>query len=543
MSSGWLAWEHGFFLYLWKGARRIILLDESANNHHFVHTTQRLFFFVKGQYQTELSRQRVDYTTQKQTFSTHCRETDRTGTMQRRIKRKGAANESSSQSRTTRGGTSKSRALFQNRFHIAVVTVVSTALFMTWTLHTSADSEGQFLRKQLPSLNGNPPGTCIADPSQLPPSWRAPEGLVSEESGRPWTTEEQELAYEAIDKGLDEIINFYDHISEKRIINLGVDGVNSLIDEVYASENLPAFHQKALLASSKIIKISTQKYAASETYKEGCTRTYNQMKFCAYADYLARRLPEDEELHRLRDTLVKRTNAMFRACKDIDGVLGYLGHENDFLTELANKDAHRDLVFRWVLAAIALVDAMTVPELEMPPGSDEFVAGVWEYFKDYKLPYARDNERGMRDHVTFDVAYTATHIAYIPTGYGRHAQLVEDAPYLFKYTRENFYAVLDRGVLDLVSEFVDILRQYGCTEENDVQVRHGSRYLLNLYKESGHSWMKRRESFDRKKISDYMLIHKPWTGISGVEPRQVEPMVPGSYGHAFTEALERAAAA
>lgn len=96
---------------------------------------------------------------------------------------------------------------------------------------------------------------------------------------------------------------------------------------------------------------------------------------------------------------------------------------------------------------------------------------------------------------------------------------------------------MEYGMLDLVAEFIDIFRQYGCTEANDYQLRHGTRFVLSLYKKAGRSWI----AHGKSDTSDYNNIHKPWTGISGVEPRMFEPVVPGSYGYAFQQAMAKAA--
>src|SRR5947207_15923583 len=88
----------------------------------------------------------------------------------------------------------------------------------------------------------------------------------------------------------------------------------------------------------------------------------------------------------------------------------------------------------------------------------------------------------------------------------------------------------ETGEVDLVAEFVDLFRQYGCTERNDLQVRDGARYLLRLFHAAGGRWMAHREPYEEKDISEYDLIHKPWTGMSGLRPRIPESPEPGTYG-------------
>jgi hypothetical protein len=128
------------------------------------------------------------------------------------------------------------------------------------------------------------------------------------------------------------------------------------------------------------------------------------------------------------------------------------------------------------------------------------------------------------------VMWREHHIAYIPTGYGRYPIYIANAPYLYNFLRENFYAVLEMGELDLVAEFVDLFRQYGCTEQNDLQVRDGTRYLLKLFHTAGDHWMAYRGPHEPVKTTDYDTVHKAWTGMAGVRVRVPEPAEPGTYG-------------
>jgi len=90
---------------------------------------------------------------------------------------------------------------------------------------------------------------------------------------------------------------------------------------------------------------------------------------------------------------------------------------------------------------------------------------------------------------------------------------------------------------DLFSEFIDILRQCGCTEDNDVQVRYGTRVVLASFIKGGYQWMN-----DKNQDSDYSKIHVPWTATPAVRKRIFDPVVPGSIGYAFEKALHTGSA-
>ena len=187
--------------------------------------------------------------------------------------------------------------------------------------------------------------------------------------------------------------------------------------------------------------------------------------------------------------------------------------------------------------SIEFIDAQTVPSLDLPQGLRAFPQKVWQSLENYPLVGAHEYPDGAANKTFYETAYLATHMAYIPTGYGRYALYVEDSPNLYSFLRENFYPVLDLGELDLVAEFADLFRQYGCSEENDLQLRDATRYLLSLFHAAGDRWMAHREPDETAVISDYDTVHKAWTGIGGVRARIPETPQPGNYGSVVREWL------
>jgi hypothetical protein len=178
-----------------------------------------------------------------------------------------------------------------------------------------------------------------------------------------------------------------------------------------------------------------------------------------------------------------------------------------------------------------------VPGLEVPRGAGDLVSEVWGFLRRYPFPDAGACPGGFHDDIFYDTAYLATHVGYVPTGCGRHRLRVEEAPGLYGFIRGNFYAVLELGELDLFAEFVDLLRQYGCTALDDFQVRAGTRWLLERYHAAGDRWMGHRDGGTESSLDAYTLIHKPWTGAGGVRERRLEPVTPGTYGWAFRRFL------
>ncbi len=404
------------------------------------------------------------------------------------------------------------------------------------------------LRRQ--ELISNPPSMCINDPLLMPRSWRGDiyEEEIFHDSGEPWSKEEQIECDEAANRGLDELIGFFQNASDKRIEKLGVDAVNSLVDYVVgSSRQAPKFHKKVLKEAIRVLKITSRKYVRLEVDPEDyeyCDNdeAYRMMKLLGYAHDLSNYLSPkiDEELKLVRSKLLDNLQNTIFACGDLGNLLG----DKYWREKIEDKSLDSGEVYVWNLSSIALAHCLTIPELSMPAETGEFVVKVWRYFYDYEIPsYAdfeeeRDNRSATGSWV--DMAYLATHVAYIPTGYGRHYQYLKESPHLYHFCRENFYAAMQEGGHDLAAEFVDMLKIYGCTEENDIQVRHGVRYIMSLYKDAGNSFINHHEEGER--VNDYNLVHKPWTGIAAVwhydRKLSFEPEVPGSYGNTFRKAIQ-----
>ncbi len=95
-----------------------------------------------------------------------------------------------------------------------------------------------------------------------------------------------------------------------------------------------------------------------------------------------------------------------------------------------------------------------------------------------------------------------------------------------------WFAEAPLGELDLVAEFVDSLKQYGCTEANDLQVRDGTRYLMRLFHADGDSWLAHTENRLSAAASNTNsddhdeTMHKVWTAMLSIRPRTPSPIEP-----------------
>jgi hypothetical protein len=62
---------------------------------------------------------------------------------------------------------------------------------------------------------------------------------------------------------------------------------------------------------------------------------------------------------------------------------------------------------------------------------------------------------------------------------------------------------------------------------------------MQLFQSAGDSWMHHREPDDEEEVSDYHLVHKAWTGISGVRSRIPDEPLVGTYGAIVRNWLEQ----
>ena len=363
-------------------------------------------------------------------------------------------------------------------------------------------------------------GSCVLDLTHMPPNWRpgASAAKRAQLSQEPWNAAETADSARAVERGLDEMIAFF-RGKPWRVLQLGDDAIESFLDVAHAAGQQPALQRRARAQAALMLELCARPWVKRDVKSIRATDFETLITLTIYAHQL---LHDDSAVTK---ALAERCN---RALSSAGSLRQATGVNIETLNATQPVDVNR--AYDLVMWCITLIEAQTVPDLELRDEARKFALVVWPYVAAYPLKNARD----LTAYPTFyNLAYLATHIGYIPTGYGRHGLYVEDAPQLYRFLRENFYSVLGIGELDLLAEFVDLLRQFGCSEDNDLQVRDGTRYLLSLYHSAGESWMAHREPNEHRHSSDYDLLHKPWTGISGVRRRIAEPPSEGTYGNVF----------
>jgi hypothetical protein len=356
---------------------------------------------------------------------------------------------------------------------------------------------------------------CVSDRAQMPERWRAPAELQKSLNPAAWSQSEAKDARNAVASAADEMIGFFKR-KPQAVQNIWDDSVEALIQLTYASANDPKRDAVIRDAARDNLTALISPYLDHDPDRATC-------------DEFEALLPLAILAHRLyppRDTrtkaITRRTNVAYRSCGTLREATGIA-----YGRILANKDAGSEdveILFDLHLWSLWLIEAQLYPDIALPAQARTFGMRVWRYFKAYRLPNANAFEDGARDEEFNAIADLATHIAHIPTGVHRFPLYVHDSPELYRFHRENFYPVMQSGDMDLFASLMDTLRQYGCTPENDVQVRDGTRYLLKVFHDNNDKWTRKRTN------SDYDRIHAPWTAALGLRERRPDEPRPGTYG-------------
>ena len=366
---------------------------------------------------------------------------------------------------------------------------------------------------------------CLNSLKQLPAAWRPSARLMQTLDNSSWTQVEQEDTHGAVWSGLEEMITYQD-VNPASVNNLWDNSVEAYIDVAYAANHQPKLRDRALDIAIKHFDMLWAPYETDKRTLTQCAEASTALTLLVYAHNLSERRPDNRKLITQTKRLVQRSNQSLRQCGSLSKVMTY-----EYTQIISKPNAPNAEVYDMVMWSIIFIDALRIKGLKLPSDTRAFVSTLWRYLATYPMPDAITFKKGANDTTFYDLAYLVTHVGYIPTGYGRHQLKRSHGEWLYRFIRANFYAVMEMGELDLTAEFVDLIRQYGCTETNDRQVRDGSRHLMKLYKTADQKWMNHRESYESKSSNPYDLMHKPWTAMAGLRTRQFEPNLRSSYGH------------
>lgn len=357
---------------------------------------------------------------------------------------------------------------------------------------------------------------CVLDPAEMPESWRPSGEVAAALSQAPWSAADDAVVTNAMAVGIEEMIaHFAAHPAA--VPDLWEDSIAAILEAKYASANAPELDARIAEGGYRNLDLLIEPYLTTPTPAMTCPDYERVLPLTLYASASATRAEATIKL-------VELSNAAYAACGSLNGVLGV-----EFPAVLSSPTVNDDITFDLVIWSLLFIEAELVPGLTLPQEMKDFSPALWSFLETYPIKNASEYEEGAEDDDFIEAAYLATHIAYIPTGNHRFPIYVEDSPALYRFHRENLYPVMEMGELDLIAEFVDSLRQYGCTAENDLQVRDGTRYMLGLFDAAGGSWLGHLEEGEVGP-DDYDLIHKAWTAVLGIRPRNIAEPADATYG-------------
>ncbi len=361
----------------------------------------------------------------------------------------------------------------------------------------------------------------------MPTSWHPPGARSTE----PWTAREALEATRAVESALAEILGYFaDHPAA--IESLWDDSVEALVQPTYASANRPDFDERAQRGARQNLSALIGR-ASTGNSRAHCDDTQDLLPLALFAANL---YPRDDP----RTTAITRlANAAMGACSSIEAMTGF-----DIEGILADQEPGAEDIedlFAMHLWALWLFEAQVHPQIELPPHARRIASRIWPYLKTFPLADAWTFDGGAQNRRFRRIADLAIHLAHIPTGVHRYPISVAHYPDLYRFHRENFYAVLELGDPDLLASFVDSLRQYGCTPETDAQVRDGVRGLLRVFREGGGRWIAEPIAFAQgggDPPNHYATIHRPWTAMLGLRDRRYEHPGDKSYDGVFRRSLK-----
>jgi hypothetical protein len=330
------------------------------------------------------------------------------------------------------------------------------------------------------------------------------------------------------------------------IEDLGTDALEPIINGAFAGGNMPDIREVGLTLGQEILVQLAQRELKYNSPTCAGLRDSDLPTLVQYGRYLQLQAPPNATLHAVQGALVNATNEALDNCSSLQDYLGFnprvrLSRYPTSIKEVSSTDDWIDPVYSMVLQAVDTLGLLGIESLNMPDGALEYVASFWAYLFDYPFPRAEEYPDGIHDPAFEQNSYIATHLAYVVTGYQRYELAPNDASWLFRYLRENFYSAVESGHLDLYAEFLDNFRQYGCTSLNDKQTMDGTLVLLERYREANGRWTDYRDPDDDAELEIYDVMHKAWTAYVGLHRRELETPPPGiSYFQQARKAVQMA---
>jgi len=355
---------------------------------------------------------------------------------------------------------------------------------------------------------------CVNRNNELKESWKPFEGMEFEPFHKI-----NKLYNKALETAFDELQKITFNKTNVLYEGIGGEILEANLDSHFAMRD--SVRKDVLIKNSvKIYQMLGDDYIKNKRFDElTCssilTGQLEVAMVVGYGNYLQEEGHFNEENNATQQELVDLTNKVLQECTSIDEFLGF-----DFKRRLSKFPSYNrilssrrqmDKIFNYFVLGYDVLNLLSNPKLKLPEKSLEFVAWIFWYYREYDFPYAYEYDW---KKVFDDNSFVVTHWGYLLSGQGRYKIFRKDSPLVYNYVRDNFYDAIQYGDMDLVSEFIDILREYGCNQQNDQQIRHGLSWLMTRYRKNSagqFTWLQGNEEIV------YDRLHVVWTVIGALK--------------------------
>jgi len=264
-----------------------------------------------------------------------------------------------------------------------------------------------------------------------------------------------------------------------------------------------------------------------------------------HGNYLRSRLPHNVTLDRTLHLLADFVNEAVSDCEDLATLLGFEPSRRlAMFPENAMKVAEDTggSLYSALIAAVDIAGMLADENIKMLPGALQFLGDFWNYLSRYPFPKATElvDQPSSLISIGHFVTDAANNFA---SGSGIYTLEISYAPWMYKFVRENFYAVLKTGHVDLIGKMLKTLQAYKCNLANDVQARDGLDFLLKRFDFANHSWVKQADFSEtsagrQSGVNNYetfLQMHRAWAVCGAFGQRVFEE--PETYGSVVRQAM------
>mmetsp|Transcript_8387 Transcript_8387/g.15711 ORF Transcript_8387/g.15711 Transcript_8387/m.15711 type:complete len:474 (-) Transcript_8387:163-1584(-) len=392
-------------------------------------------------------------------------------------------------------------------------------------------------------------GPCIARVEDLPSSWKLSVGeqaLAAMEAriNRSDNAQQSFAGTAAARTAFAEVLDIA--LSPGMIREHGEEALDAVMSCASTWTDAPDQQERALgRARDVLVELGLQfsqlqKHGATcEELKHGGVPT-----LIRHGNYLRTRLPYNATLDGTLHLLVDFANEAVVDCEDLATLLGFEPSRRLAMfpkTAPAVAEDAGGSLYGALIAAGDIAGMLSDENIKLPAGALQFLGDFWNYLSKYPFPNA--TELVDQPSSLISIGHFVADAASYASGSGRYTLEMKYAPWMYRFVRENFYAILQTGQVDFIGKLLRTLQDYKCNSANDVQVHDGLNFLLKRFDVANHSWVKQADSTDasvdrQSGVENYKAfrqMHQAWAVCGAFGQREFEE--PETYGSVVRQAM------